>query len=122
MEPHWPHRADRPSRPVARQRQRRLHRGPGLIGNAVHPRPDLKRKQEMRNITPFMIAAALIVSGPAFAQENEVANAPADVTATDPLAADANAVVDPLATNDMGAVPVTDPAADPLAADPMYGE
>jgi hypothetical protein len=74
----------------------------------------------MRKATMLLLGAALIVAGPAAAQDNATTNTPA--TTADPLATpDANGVaVDPLATDPALANGMaTDPAAaDPMATDP----
>ena len=79
----------------------------------------------MRNFTPLTIAATLLLAAPAVAQDNAVTAtndaAAAEVTATDPL--DANAAITTAPANDLTADPNAMPmTTEPAAVDPAYAE
>ena len=71
----------------------------------------------MRNMTPLLMAAALVGAAPLAAQDNTAANA---AMAADPLATtDANAMVaDPALSNGMATDPAMMGTTDPMATDP----
>ena len=77
----------------------------------------------MRNKAPLMIAAALLVAGPAAAQDNAAVDATtnAPAAATDPAAVpDANLMMNGMTADPMAAPVATDPAAiDPALAVPV---